>query len=219
MKRTSKFFICLIVFLLITARSIKNIKCAQNSYWKPYSYEYFFKKLSEFEKVINKNNPTLRDYYDLYVGKDLIGDPYEKELTEEQKQCEKRQWEVNSNQCIKFTNRRAENPDISPSYYLLKLQKALKKNEKGKIFIFISPQLSNCYAYLKTTDCPLLAIDIKGVIKTGNTYKKVIFKMSCNKASTSFMGSIIDIWIGGKWIENYSVFKQKVKTNRSEINK
>jgi|GEM_PF-7119166 len=186
--------------------------CENDPEWRVYDLATYIRIIGEFERIINKNPPTLADFETLYPGAFLA----ELELSYEIDQCIKNGLELQS-ECVRFTNERAKNPDKVPSFFLITVQKLLKKDIKSSVHIYISPNIKDCCynISLPAGGCSLLAKEVEGIIKINNRYKPITFILPCNYWTEWSFGKIIDFKIDGRWIRR-GVWKGWTKSNKNE---
>jgi len=166
------------------------------------SIEELLKFIIEIEEVLNKDVPTLKDYWELVP--DSAETP---ELDLELEYCEKvLKLPIESLECGKFTQERAKNASTSPSFRMMAIKAALTKNPKSQIKIFIDPNIHKCpepsvIFYKDGTKAWKVncSIKIKAVAKIDNKqYKDFILELPCDEGGPGVFGKFYRIIIDGR---------------------
>jgi len=200
------FFITwlIVLALLLFSDNKSPMIFSEMGYSNIYQPSELLRFIFDFEKVINKNDPNLTDYYSLFGLHNRYG---RSEEFYEIKWCkDKLKVSENSNKCQKFISQRHSNPSESPSFRLIEIKKTLGA-DKEKVRLFIEVSFKPCQKpkevknlgdvklgknVIGTTIISGLACDRK------LNCKKIILELPCNDNVLKNFGKIVSININGE---------------------
>ena len=159
----------------------------------------FLRIISEIENAINKNPPTLEDYYK------LVPDAYD-DLEFALKDC-MRTLNFTENKCLKFIEKQEKDLSKGISVRLFAIKRALTKDSNKRIKIFVDTNIHKC-----TTEAEIriskdgfksqaiaCSIKIKAVAKIGSSeYKEIIFVLPCEEGGLKTFGKFYTIITNGE---------------------
>ena len=162
-----------------------------------YSIKDWLTTISNLNIILNKKQPTFYDFKYFYPSDSSAG---ESEYALQADYCKKiLKVEPDSQKCKEFAAKIFENPQKSPSYFLIDVKRQISEKPDSTIEIYLDPRIDTCTKEEKDKFENIK--EIKGILVIDNIkIKKAIFKVPCTEDSMIDFGRINSIVIDGKTV-------------------
>jgi hypothetical protein len=160
--------------------------------------------VTNFEKTINKDVPTLADYNQMYPCVDE--DP---ESNWETFYCKKIiKVGAPSKECTDFHFKREKEPEKAPSFFLWQIKNVITDGQKDKIKLFVDPNIKPCTeeAIKSNPSFEDLYRNINVIAQIGDKkIKNIKLVLPCNSGNRDALDQIHSFYIDSKNINEFPV--------------